>query len=242
MSLIQIYLASQLELNPFLHDNHRWSCQQHQFWKYWQHEDRAIQLVLSGMGLINMSMAAHSLMQAFKPKACFLVGYSGSHLAEMKVGEVVIAEHIAYFGRHAKNIDGSIQKRDNLIQMGEDFSRLPVLPCDVDLQTEMVNRLGKSGLSYRTGVVGCADQFNSDTVFIQKIHQLYQTLCEDMESAALAQAAFLHQVPCCVIRMISNNEWHAKKNWIEWGGFEKAVEPAFRELSDLVLHGAQTLI
>jgi nucleoside phosphorylase len=61
----------------------------------------------------------------------------------------------------------------------------------------------------QVGIVGSADIWTQAHARLDLLHGRHQTLCEDMEAAAVAQVCARHGVPFLTIKDISNNEYHA---------------------------------
>ncbi|HEU5431906.1 MAG TPA: hypothetical protein VFU81_09590, partial [Thermomicrobiales bacterium] len=63
-----------------------------------------------------------------------------------------------------------------------------------------------------TGVVASADIWTQFHERLDALHTRHQSLCEDMEAAAIAQVCGRHGVPFLTVKDISNNEFHAASN------------------------------
>jgi adenosylhomocysteine nucleosidase len=61
-----------------------------------------------------------------------------------------------------------------------------------------------------TGIIASGDQFIADAAVAQALYrQLPGLKCVEMEGAAVAQVAYEHNIPCLVIRTISDKADHS---------------------------------
>ena len=86
------------------------------------------------------------------------------------------------------------------------------------------------------GLIITGDDFISDPKKKQALKSQYPALCVDMESTAVAHAAFIHEVPFSVIRCISDL---ADENATE--DYENFERLAAQKASSIVLKVLETL-
>jgi nucleoside phosphorylase len=84
----------------------------------------------------------------------------------------------------------------------DSFHRWPV---DV-VQSVTTSKFGLRAPKCAAGVIGTADQINSDPKVIELIRQRFGIDAEECEGVALGQVALTHKKPFAVIRGISDNE------------------------------------
>ena len=74
------------------------------------------------------------------------------------------------------------------------------------VQTFTTSKFGQRAPKCSAGVIGTADQINSDPKVIAEIRERFGLDAEECEGVALGQVALSHQKPFVVIRGISDNE------------------------------------
>jgi purine-nucleoside phosphorylase len=131
---------------------------------------KPVSIMGSGMGMPSISIYAHELFDYYAVKQIVRVGTCGGLLADMKVGDLVLAS--------AASTD-SAMNRQRL--GGCDLAA----GADYDLLQRVHEKALQNGLAIRTGNVFSSDWFyNPDDTFIEKAQKM-GILALDMESAAL---------------------------------------------------------
>ncbi|MBF0288509.1 MAG: 5'-methylthioadenosine/S-adenosylhomocysteine nucleosidase [SAR324 cluster bacterium] len=199
-----LFIAGENELEAFFGDCPKGKELIYDDWDYY--EAPSLSIVHTGMGSINAACAAHSFIKKFRPNNCLQVGLSGAHVDSLKIGDILLGKDVKEFSRHTKAPSGKIIPRSHFIQRGKDITPMSHFPGDVHLLQACSSLLERNGLSFQEAIVGSADQFNRNPQFIDQIHSIFQTWCEDMESSAIAQVAKRLDTPFLTIRVISNNE------------------------------------
>lgn len=153
------------------------------------YKGRPVSIMGSGMGMPSISIYAHELFDYYGVKQIIRVGTCGGLLADMQVGDLVLAA--------AASTD-SCMNRTRL--GGWDFSAL----ADFDLLSRVHNKALENGLKIRTGNVFATDWFyHPDDAFIEKL-QKAGMLALDMESAALYTLAQQHGTRALTILSVSD--------------------------------------
>ncbi len=84
------------------------------------------------------------------------------------------------------------------------------------------------------GRIVSGDQFISDKETKERLIRQFQGYCTEMEGAAIAQAAWLNQIPFLIIRAISDKADNSAE--MDYGEFEaKAIEHTVKLVGALVL-------
>ena len=78
------------------------------------------------------------------------------------------------------------------------------IPVDRALVMNSIEVLEKKRLPYKLGCIASGDILCTDTNMASKINQKFKALGVEMEGAAIGQVCFLCQVPCLVLRSISD--------------------------------------
>ena len=148
-----------------------------------------VSIMGSGMGMPSISIYAHELFDFYGVKQIVRVGTCGGLLADMQVGDLVMAV--------AASTDSAMNRQ----RFGNwDYSA----SADIDLFRRVYDKAGKAGLKIIAGNVFSTDWFyHPDQDFIQKVQQM-GILALDMETAALYALANQHGRRALTILSVSD--------------------------------------
>lgn len=152
-------------------------------------------LVESGVGKVNAGRTAQILIDNYKPSAIYNIGVAGGVDKSLKVGDVVISTSLV---QHDFDITAFDHKKGYIPNVGD------VIPVDRILVMNSIEALEKKRLSYKLGCIASGDIFCTHAKMASKINEKFKALCVEMEGAAIGQVCFLCQVPCLVLRSISD--------------------------------------
>ena len=193
-------------------------------------DDRPVNLLLTGIGMVNSGSALARALCDLSPRAIINYGCAGAHRAEMHPGDVVIGTRYVH------------HRAVTVLPTGEEkYGGTPVSPEDssrfvdgFDADPELLANAREAALDWRPdpwpgtapdlhptihfGPLTSADAWTQATDIIERIHSEHGTFCEDMEAAALAQISAMHDVPFLAIKDVSNNEFHSATDHGATGG------------------------
>jgi len=150
---------------------------------------KRVSIMGSGMGMPSISIYAHELFNHYDVKQIIRVGTCGGLLADMQVGDLVLAS--------AAGTD-SAMNRERF--GGWDYSA----SADFELLRRVYDQAVKKNLKIRTGNVFSSDWFyHPDETFIDKMQKM-GILALDMESAALYALAQQHGRRALTILSVSD--------------------------------------
>lgn len=207
--------------------------------------------VRCGIGMVNAAAATERLINRHQPRAVVNFGCTGAHRRDILPGDVVIGTATVNRGSVHILPDGSEYYVGPSYEVGGEQVIAAELPADPSLLA-LAERAAQDEhpvpwprdvgwpptVTYReprifSGVVGSSDSWTQNTARIDRFHQRHQTLCEDMEAAAIAQICALHGVPFLTIKDISNNEYLAATD-ITGGFTDFPTAEVGRRAADLV--------
>ena len=153
------------------------------------YKGKTVSIMGSGMGMPSISIYAHELFDYYGVEKIIRVGTCGGLLADMQVGDLVLAS--------AASTD-SAMNRQRL--GGWDFAA----GADFEMLSQVYESAVQRGLNIRTGNVFSTDWFyHPDNSFIDKIQKM-GILALDMESAALYALAHQHARRALTILSVSD--------------------------------------
>ena len=150
----------------------------------------AVELVLveSGIGKVMAAMSVAILADHFRVDAVINTGSAGALAEGISVGDVVIAEKLAYH-----DVD--------VTAFGYEYGQMAQQPLyfesDKKFVTLIQESLSKLDQNWHLGLIATGDSFVAGDDKIKAIKEHFpQVLAVEMEGAAIAQAANALELPC----------------------------------------------
>lgn len=184
-------------------------------------------VVKSGIGKVNAAVCAQILADVFEVDAIINTGIAGSLDAHIDIGDIVLSEDALQHDMDAEAFGyepGQIPRMDT-------FS----FEADKKLITlaEKCCREVCTDINVFCGRVVSGDQFISDGQTKEKIHSRFGGLCTEMEGAAIAQAAYLNNIPFLIVRAISDKADDSAH--VDYPAFEKrAIQNSVKLLNAII--------
>lgn len=192
-----------------------------------EYRDVPLIAIRCGIGMVAAAAATEHAIMRWEPRCLLNFGCAGAHTREILPGDVVIGTGLVSHGRMRISSDEGILPMDipftvpgepaprsdltaspHLVTLAEEAAREVTLAAWPEMHRLPVH--SKDGaVRVHSGVVASADVWMQDPAWLDATHQRTGSLCEDMEAAAIAQIAKLHDLPFLTIKDISNNEFHA---------------------------------
>lgn len=154
-------------------------------------------IVKSGVGKVNAALCTQLLITNFNIKNVINSGIAGAIDSRLKVFDFVVSNDVMY---HDVDVTAFGYPPCTLPRMPTSFSASPALVQQITASFSSEKTNG----SIYTGRIASGDQFISDKEKKQKIRDLCNPLCVEMEGAAIAHTCFLNNIPFAIIRCISD--------------------------------------
>lgn len=142
----------------------------------------------SGIGKVASAVKTAEIIHRFHPDLIINSGIAGGLDSSLEIGDPVIGSSTAYHDVWCgePNMHGQIQG----------------FPLYFSADSETLNQVHEIA---RCGLIVSGDQFITNPKQLQKIKEKFPTaLAVDMESAAIAQACYIHHTPFISVRLISD--------------------------------------
>lgn len=161
------------------------------------HEKEVI-VCKSGVGKVNAAITTQLLIDHFSVNAIIFTGVAGAIDPTLNIGDIVIST-------------SAMQHDMDASALGFKKGEVPMFshPSDFPSDEKLIS-LAKSGAQALEGVrvmlgrVLSGDQFIADYDKVKELGESFRGVCVEMEGAAVAQAAMLNEVPCVIIRSMSD--------------------------------------
>lgn len=155
-------------------------------------------VVRSGIGKVNAAVCTQILVDDFQVKAVINTGIAGSLQAKIDIGDIVVSEDLVHHDMDVSALGyepGQIPQMDVFaFQADQKLAQLATKVC----------REVNPDIGIFAGRVVSGDQFVGTSQAKERIVERFQGCCTEMEGAAIAQAAYLNQIPFVVLRAISD--------------------------------------
>ena len=170
-------------------------------------------LMECGIGKVNAAIGTQALLDRFQLDLLINTGVAGSLAAEVGHLDLVIGDLITYWDVRAKQLAGT-------------FPYQAWFSADAD----WVKRFADAAPQAFVGRIVTGDGFVAEKQQKAQLRADYQALCVEMEGAAIAQAAFVNQVPFVMLRCIS--DLAADATGADYAAYEKL---AAQKVADLLV-------
>jgi adenosylhomocysteine nucleosidase len=183
-----------------------------------------------GIGIVSAAAATERVIDRHRPRAVLNFGCAGAHRRDILPGDVIIGDRVVHHNKVHILATGEEQYMGFGYAVGEEKVASADIPADpqwlraaqdASLEFRAVDWPQNKGWPIdvphrspvvRTGAVASADVWTQAHDRIDLLHARHESLCEDMEAAAISQVAALHSVPFLTIKDISNNEFYRSTN------------------------------
>lgn len=190
-------------------------------------EGKDVVIVRSGIGKVNAAVCTQILVSVFHVDCVINTGVAGSLRNEINIGDIVLSKDALNHDMDATGFGyepGMIPRMD--VSIFEADERLLQL-------AKQVNEDVNSDISTYVGRVVSGDQFISDKEKKNFLVDQFQGYCTEMEGAAIAQTAYLNQLPYLVIRAISDKADNSAE--MDYSEFErKAIEHTVKLITGIL--------
>lgn len=188
---------------------------------------RDVIVVKSGIGKVNAAICAQILAGIYGVEAIINTGIAGSLKAEINIGDVVLSTDAIQHDMDATNFGYAPGVIPGM--------KVSTFVASEELIEKAYNACKKANpeLGIFKGRVVSGDQFVSDKETKKRISDTFDAYCTEMEGAAIAQTAFLNDIPFLIIRAISDKADDSAS--VDYDVFEKkAIENSVKLLTALV--------
>ncbi|MBQ7795594.1 MAG: 5'-methylthioadenosine/adenosylhomocysteine nucleosidase [Lachnospiraceae bacterium] len=188
---------------------------------------KEVVVVRSGIGKVNAGICSQILVDRYNVEGIINTGIAGSLRNEINIGDIVLATVAV---QHDVDATGFGYPIGEIPQMG-----IKEFPADDTLRELAIKCCKKANPDIQTfsGRVASGDQFISSKEKKNWIQDNFDAYCTEMEGAAIAQAAYLNNIPYLVIRAISDKADDSAN--MDYSEFEaKAVENSVRLMAAML--------
>lgn len=171
-------------------------------------------MCLSGWGKVAAASTATTLINHYQVDQLVFIGLAGSVQPHLNIGDIVVANQLIQHDVDLSRLDGFPTVESPFWKTFEfdvfpDSGKNAIQAVDNFLlnlrKGDYPNINSGYSPTVHVGAIGTGDQFIASKEGKVRINERFpQVLCTEMEGAAIAQIGADYQVPCTVIRVISD--------------------------------------
>lgn len=152
--------------------------------------------VQCGVGMVNAAACAQVLIDRLGANRIINTGAGGSLDARIDIGDFVVADDAVNWAMDVRNLG---------YEAGQTPGMQLAFPTDRNLSERIAQAAEETAhVGVHRGRIASADRFVRDEEEKGFIASSFGALCCEMEGAAVAQTCFLNEVPCAIVRAISD--------------------------------------
>ncbi len=190
-------------------------------------QGKEVVVVRSGIGKVNAAVCTQILADLFQVEAVINTGVAGSLRNEIDIADIVLSADTLQHDMDATGFGyehGVIPRMVNSVFQADSY----LIKLAQEVCAEVIPNVG-----LHTGRIVSGDQFISDSNKKAWLVETFGGYCTEMEGAAIAQTAYLNQIPFLIIRAISDKADHSAE--MAYSEFEEiAISNTVKMLNRLV--------
>ena len=177
--------------------------------------DVPVVVVKCGIGKVNAALCVQILIDLYNVTNIINTGVAGSLNAKLDIGDILISKEALH---HDMDVTIFGYQPGEVPQMG-----VREFPADEKMIQAAKNACDTLGDNVHAiiGRVVSGDQFISDKAVKNRLIEVFQGDCAEMEGASIAHGAYLNKIPFVIIRAISDKADDSAE--MDYPTFEKAA-------------------
>lgn len=189
---------------------------------------KEIVLVESGIGKVNAAFCTTLLKEHFQVDQLLFTGVAGALNPKIEIADIVLGTELMEHDFDVRAFGyplGKIPRMDTF-----------AFPCDQGLLA-LAQKVGEELFGKEhifQGRIISGDQFIADVEKIQFLREEFQGECTEMEGAAVAHVCYLLQLPCLIIRSISDKANHDAQ--VDFPEFVKRAAGNSKKMIEAILN------
>ena len=188
-------------------------------------EGTPIVVVQCQIGMVNAAACTQRLIDKFGVAAVVNTGVAGSLNADINIGDVVVATDAVNHYMDVGNLGYAPGQTPGLSTLS--------FPCDETLRQAALSAAAELQVTTWEGRVASSDLFVREDADKQRIVSQFGASCCEMEGAAIAQVCWLNQIPCAILRAISDKADGSAE--VDYPTFEAAAAKTCANLTRLMI-------
>ncbi|WP_314774857.1 5'-methylthioadenosine/adenosylhomocysteine nucleosidase [Lancefieldella rimae] len=183
--------------------------------------DTAVVVVQSGIGKVNAALCTQILVDRFEIDCVINTGIAGLLVDDLIVGDVVVSSDC-------------VQHDIDVHTLGYPQGQIPGIatfsfPADTGLCKQALDAVEKVApyIKAMQGRIVSGDEFVADASKVEELRE-FGALCCEMEGAAIAQVAWLNDLPFVIVRLMSDKPGVSSQ--LDYATFERIASQRCAEI------------
>jgi len=154
-------------------------------------------VAVCGIGKVFAALCAQTMILRYNPRLILNSGVAGSLSDSLIIGDIAVAESLVQHDMDTSALGDPVGMISGI--------HIVHLPCDEEASSHLARCAATlEGVSVKRGVIASGDKFMSDGGEKRRIADTFGAVACEMEGAAIGQVCYVNQVPCAVMRAISD--------------------------------------
>lgn len=149
-----------------------------------------------GIGKVFAAMATEAMILNYKLEYILNVGVAGALSDKLDVASIAISSGLVQHDMDTSPLGDPVGMISGI--------KIVEMKVDKNVVDKVIKAVEKCGLKYEIGIIASGDQFVNSEEKKKYIRGTFGAIACEMEGAAVAQVAYVNEVPFCVIRAISD--------------------------------------
>ena len=153
-------------------------------------------VAVCGIGKVFAALCAQTMILKYSPSLVINCGVAGGLSPELSICDVALATALVQHDMDTSALGDpkGLISGINIIE----------LPCDKNATAVLKGCAEAEGIKTVLGVIASGDRFMSESSDKENVRETFSAIACEMEGAAVGQVCYVNNVPCCVMRAISD--------------------------------------
>ncbi len=157
-----------------------------------------VYVCLVGVGKVNAAANTQRLIDLFNVDCVINSGVAGCTASTLGVCDIAVSKTLTYHDFYPIDVLDKYAPNTSVFVADERLVQLAMTACAEIKKTN-------ENFRYDCGMIVTGDVFVEDSATVARLRKDYNSLCTEMEGAAVAHVCVLNKVPFVVIRAMSDN-------------------------------------
>lgn len=156
-----------------------------------------------GPGKVNAAVCAQTMILRCSPRLVINVGVAGGVGEKVHIGDLVVAAACVQYDFDTTAMGDPLATLF-IRHAGQDTEKISLLPCCEEAAAVLLEEAKSIYGGAHFGVVCTGDTFVADPEKGRFLNREFEAQAVEMEGGAIAQVCYMSEVPCAVLRAISD--------------------------------------